>query len=187
MIVPAAEAAHGVRNLVGSTAVEDWIQEQARVFNDAYAAESRFSFAPDGAKERVSIQHITIDTTAPKDGAQANGIAAVPAGETSWLSSDKTFLEGVGLAVGLPDFASMDFPAGKNILLKWNGQAIDRGSMDLFPGVIDLPKHHFESGPNLMPRPPRYPPIPVPPHAPSSPRYRTRCAGPDPPPVALRR
>ena len=131
-------------NLAGSNAIEDWVQEQVRVFNETYAAQSRFSFAPDGAKERISVQHIFTGSTPPADGAHADGTAAVPVAETAWLNSDPEFLRNVGLAIGLPDFTSMSFSAGQKVDLKVDGKPLNRGSIDLYPGVIGYGDTRYE-------------------------------------------
>ena len=137
------EGLPGGENLVGSSAIEDWVQEQVRVFNETYAAQSRFSFAPDGAKERISVQHIYTGSVLA-DGAHADGVAVVPRDESAWQGSDPAFLRSVGLAIGLPDFTSMSFPAGKKVLLKVDGKPLNRGSMDLYPGVIGYGDTRYE-------------------------------------------
>jgi hypothetical protein len=134
--VPSALASARNPNLAGSAAIEDWVQEQVRVFNETYAAQSRFSFAPDGAKERVSVQHIVMGDSVPQDGAHADGVAKILDGEKSWLASDTGFLRSIGLACGLPDFTSMSFPSGKRILLKSGDKPVSRGTTDLYPGLI---------------------------------------------------
>lgn len=134
--VPQAMASGGQLNLAGSSAIEDWVQEQVRVFNETYAAESRFSFAPDGARERVSVQHIFLGAPTQPDGAHADGIATVPDVERNWLSSDPEFLRAIGLAIGLPDYRSMSFPGGKGINLRVGDKPFARGTTDLYPGVI---------------------------------------------------
>ncbi len=143
--VPAELANNVPLNLVGSTAVEDWVQEQVRVFNDTYAAQSRFSFAPDGVKERISIQHILIGDAKATDGAHADGVAVVPASEKLWLSSDNAFFRSIGLAIGIPDYTSMSFPAGNRVQLKFGDKVVARASTDLYPGVVGFGDTRNES------------------------------------------
>jgi hypothetical protein len=142
--IPDSLAAISAANLVGSTAIEDWVQEQVRVFNETYAAQSRFSFAPDGAKERISVQHIYTGNTPPADGAFAEATANIPPAEALWQTSDPEFLRNIGLAIGLPDFTSMSFAAGKKIDLKVDGKPLNRGSIDLYPGVIGYGDTRYE-------------------------------------------
>ncbi len=142
--VPDAIAKRLGTNLIGSSAIEDWVQAQVRVFNEVYAAQSRFSFAPDGAKERVSVQHIYVGGAAPKDGAHADGVAVIPDNESAWESSDPAFLRSIGLAIGLPDYKSMNFPAGKRILLKTGDKTVDRGTSDIYPGLMGYGDTRYE-------------------------------------------
>ena len=125
---------------MGSQAIEDWVQAQVRVFNEVYAAQSRFSFAPDGAKERVSVQHIYVGADSPKDGAFADGEAIVPDGEAAWEGSDPAFLRAIGTAIGLPNFAWMNFGPGQVSKLK----DATRGSMDPYVGLMGYGDTRYE-------------------------------------------
>ncbi len=132
VVVPAAVAAPNP-NLVGSTAIEDWIQEQIRIFNDTYCAESRFSFAPDGGLERVSAGHIRIEAS---DSAGHKDVAAVPGDETDWMGSDPRFIREIGRALGLPDFGAKTPHDAKCTVPGDPTTQIYRRTADLFPGVM---------------------------------------------------
>ena len=143
VMVPDAVEKAANQNLIGSNAVEDWVQEQVRIFNETYAAQSRYSFAPEGVKERVSVQHIIFGSQA--SGASiTGGVANVPAEETHWQGSDTAFLRSIGLATGIPDFTTMDFPAGEKVLLKVGEKPLNRGSVDMYPGVIGYGDTRYE-------------------------------------------
>ena len=142
--IPGELQANAPFNLVGSKAVEDWVQEQVRIFNDTYAAQSRFSFAPEGAKERVSVRHILLGGVTANAEAHAVAVAAVPADENTWEGSDPVFLRSISLAIGLPDFTTMNFPAGSKIKLKSGDKPVNRGSVDLFPGVVGYGDTRYE-------------------------------------------
>lgn len=47
-------------NGIGTRSFEDWIQWQFRIWNEVFLKHSRFSIAPDGCRERVRIQKITV-------------------------------------------------------------------------------------------------------------------------------
>jgi hypothetical protein len=87
---------------------EDEVQEQVRLFNEVVLPQSRYSFAREGALERVAVKF------AP------SGIAYEPG----------TFLRSLGQALGLPNLAPTQFKVGdRNALAQ-------RGSSDLFPGIM---------------------------------------------------
>jgi hypothetical protein len=131
------------KNSLGTASVEDWVQEQVRIFNESYCAQSRFSFAPDGVKERVSVQHIFTGESAPADGAKADAIAEVPIGESRWMPGDPAFIKSITLAAGAPDFTLMNFPLGKRVKLE-GGKALDRGNIDVYPGVVGYGDTRYE-------------------------------------------
>jgi len=144
VVIPDSVAKQSALNLTGTHSVEDWAEEQIRIFNDVYAAQSRFSFAPDGAKERVAIQHILLGTERPTDGSHSDGSATIGEHEADWLGADTAFLRSVGLVAGLPDFTTMSFPGGSRILLKQGDQVVNRGTVDLYPGLIGYGDTRYE-------------------------------------------
>ena len=131
------------RNDLGSMAIEDWVQEQVRIFNETYCAQSRFSFAPDGVKERISVQHIFSGDAPPADGAKADAIASIPATESRWMTGDPEFIKALALAAGAPDFTLMNFPLGKRVKMD-AGKTLDRGSIDVYPGVVGYGDTRYE-------------------------------------------
>ncbi|MDR3689399.1 MAG: CARDB domain-containing protein [Fimbriimonas sp.] len=144
VILPAVLEKSAAPNLVGSHAVEDWVQEQFRIFNNVYAAQSRFSFAPDGAKERVSVHRIQFGDVKPADAGLADGTLTVDANESDWYGADPGVLRSIGLAAGLPDFTNANFPDGVRIHLKDGGSAVTRGTVDMFPGVVGYGDTRYE-------------------------------------------
>ncbi len=143
VVVPDSVAKQSSVNLLGSHAVEDWAQSQIRIFNESFAAQSRFSFAPDGAKERISIQHILFGSNKAGDGAHSDGVATVAENPT-WLGSDNHLIREFGLACGIPDFSSMSFPSGSRIHLKQGDQVVNHGGQDLYPGVLGYGDTRYE-------------------------------------------
>lgn len=90
--IPVTVGDHRVStHLRGSASIEDWVQSQATIFNEVYLALSRYSFAPDGAKERVNLIPTAIE-----------GGIALPATPNP-LGADAAFLKSIGLACGLRD------------------------------------------------------------------------------------
>lgn len=90
--IPVTVGDHRVSpHLRGSAAIEDWVQSQATIFNEVYLALSRYSFAPDGAKERVNLIPTAIE-----------GGVSLPASPNP-LGADAAFLKSIGLACGLRD------------------------------------------------------------------------------------
>lgn len=138
----------------GSRAFEDWIQWQFRLWNDVLLRHSRFSFAPDGCRESVRVQRITI----VPDGTLKGG-AHVPDdkqdmrydGEWGFDSSfgearqyieavrtklDRALLHEMSHQIGLIDMyqmnvdASMPDGARGKVRLKVNGSVLTRGLID---------------------------------------------------------
>jgi hypothetical protein len=127
----------GTRNALGSTAVEDWVQSQVATMNEVYLDRSRFSFAPDGARERVAIGKIDVidgGAMTPKtDGTlQMLFAGGSPAGE-----ADRPFLRSLGLALGLPPLAGSDITVQENDL-------VPRASVDPYAGLMGYGDTRFE-------------------------------------------
>ncbi len=138
----------------GSRAFEDWIQWQFRLWNEVLMRHSRFSFAPDGCRESVRVQRITI----VPDGTLKGG-AHVPDdkqdmrydGEWGFDSSfgeaerymdavraklDRALLHEMSHQIGLIDMyqmnvdASMPDGSGGKVRLKVDGTVLTRGMID---------------------------------------------------------
>ena len=144
VVVPESISKGADTNLSGTKAIEDWVQAQVRVFNDVYAAQSRYSFAPDGAKERLAVQHILFGNDKPSDGAHADATVSVPEQNLNFLGSDDRFMRDLAIAAGAPDFANMNIDPGDHLQLKFAGQPINRGGADLYPGIVGYGDTRYE-------------------------------------------
>jgi hypothetical protein len=138
----------------GSRAFEDWIQWQFRLWNDVLMRHSRFSFAPDGCRESVRVQRITI----VPDGTLKGG-AHVPNdkqdmrydGEWGFDSSfgeaerymdavrtklDRALLHEMSHQIGLIDMYQMNVDpsmpdgSGGKVRLQVDGAVLTRGMID---------------------------------------------------------
>lgn len=105
-------------NARGSHAVEDWVQTVAQAFNEVYLSRSRFSFAPEGAKERISVGKIEVDATSD-----------APISERALL---RQFLAALDLGSSTPQVA------------KENNKVVGRGSDDPFCGLSGWGDTRFE-------------------------------------------
>lgn len=118
-------------NYLGTHSLEDWVQAQVRLWNDTYASESRFSFAPEGALERIRVNSITID---------ANAAGPVVEADASPLAADAPFLRRLGLAAGLFDGKVMEIDSSK---VQIPGSTT-RSSYDLYPGLMGYGDTRFD-------------------------------------------
>lgn len=138
----------------GSRAFEDWIQWQFRLWNDVFMRHSRFSFAPDGCRESVRVQRITI----VPDGTLKGGVH-VPDdqqdmrydGEWGFDSGfgeaeryidtvrtklDRALLHEMSHQIGLIDMYQMNVDpsmpdgSGGKVRLKVGGSVVTRGMID---------------------------------------------------------
>jgi len=136
---PDADAVSKSANQLGSTAVEDWVQQQFRAFNDAYLARSRYSFAPEGSTERVFVQRVLIGDPAIGGPTSNQGGARIvlraPVGDSSTI--DPAAIRMIGIGAGLPDWGATSVPAEKNLLGS-------RGGRDRFPGAMGYGDTRFE-------------------------------------------
>ena len=94
--------------LVSAPGREDEVQEHVRFFNEVVLPQSRYSFAREGALDRVAVKF------------GQGGVAYDPI----------TFNQALGKALGLPGLADTQFKAGERNALA------ARGSTDLFPGLM---------------------------------------------------
>jgi hypothetical protein len=138
-----AEAAKATPNTLGSRSVEDWAQEQVRTWNDVYLAHSRFSFATEGAKERVALQGIEVGQPGGVGTGTGNTLNYAWLPTTTITSTDTAFLRSLGVASGLPDMSAMSIARGR-IDLKDNGKPVDRSNVDRFPGIMGYGDTRFE-------------------------------------------
>lgn len=173
-------------NATGTRSFEDWIQWQFRIWNDVFMRHSRFSIAPDGCKERTRVGRITI----VPDGALKGG-AHIPNdtptliydGEWGFDSSfgnardyidivrtktDRALLHEMSHQIGLIDLywmnvdPSMPDGSGGKVRLKFDGNVVTRGAMDLWGGLMgggDTRNEWLIPGPLAVPQWPSYDPI----------------------------
>jgi hypothetical protein len=122
-----------VASHITGIAPEDWIQEQVAIFNDTYLGQSHFSFAPDGAKERVMVQSVHLDIADPASlkGEAKVTISAEMVGDGK---PSARLAKAIGEAIGLIDLSSMNVPARTGRILVSGAQ--DRGTQDLYAGVM---------------------------------------------------
>lgn len=114
---PAEEAKrHGFSN------AEDYVQNLFRFWNETLLSQSRFSFAPEGAKARFRLQ--------TKAGAQVQASLDAPA-----AGDLRRAMAALSRAVGLPDWSVLTRPAGSEALVV-DGVQVWRGTSDLFPGLL---------------------------------------------------
>jgi len=117
-------------NAAGSSSWEDWVQQQVQLWNETYAAGSHFSFAPDGALERIRVGTLTVGGTTG---------AIVPA-DADPSKASPAFIRNLSKAIGMLDGAKMSIVAGD---VKVPGSE-SRCSPDLFPGVMGDGDTRFE-------------------------------------------
>jgi hypothetical protein len=132
----AKEIANGV-NARGSHAVEDWAQAQVRALNDVYLAQSRFSFAPEGVKERVTIQQILVGDPAISGSPEDPSRIPVVAAPGDLLTVDQPFLRALGESMGLTNRALSNVSEANNAILPCGGS-------DRFPGLMNYGDTRFE-------------------------------------------
>jgi len=117
-------------NWVGSSSWEDWVQQEIRLWNQTYAAGSHFSFAPDGALERIRLRSITVG---------AGSGAVVPA-DADPSKPSVAFIQNLSKAVGLFGGSKMTIPPAD---VKVPGSE-GRSEPDLYPGVMGYGDTRFE-------------------------------------------
>ncbi len=135
VIGPDAAKSLGGLNMMGSHCPEDWVQAQVALWNDTYAAGSRFSFAPDGATERIRVNSIRTSSSSPDAGVVVDA-SADP------LAADVPFLRRLGVAAGLLDGSAMNAGFGK---VQITG-SLSRAGWDLYPGLMGYGDTRFEGG-----------------------------------------
>jgi hypothetical protein len=133
-----------VMNYLGSKSWEDWAQSQVELWNDTVAAQSRFSFAPEGALERIRINSFT---------ASGDRSASIPE-EAEPTSANIEFLKRLGLAVGLLNGSVFEIPSSK---VEVDGSKT-RTDVDLYPGLMGYGDTRFDGG---VPGPIPLPYVPV--------------------------
>lgn len=156
---------HPEVNGLGSYGFEDWLQWQLQIWNEVWMARSRYPVvAPDGSRERVRAQRITI----VEDGALAGGVH-VPGDKTNFLYDgewgfawnqenpkdsqqyiaairlhvERGFLHESSHQIGLNDLYVMNIDAslpngdrGKVHLTAGTGSVITRGMIDPYGGLM---------------------------------------------------
>lgn len=127
-------------NARGSNAVEDWVQSQVNRLNEVYFERSRFSFAPDGVRERIALQSVTV----AEGGKMGPGVAALT---DKSVDLDADLLRNLVWAIGLPVLRGMQIPKLSNAI-------VPRSSFDRFEGLTGYGDTRFEgslSGLSAMP------------------------------------
>jgi len=119
------EAYAGLKKL--GVVPEDWVEETAGLFNDVYLGQSRYSFAADGALERIAIQKIS-EGSAP---------VMVSGNPSSLTEARLALLKQFALALGLTDRSISSVSPANNAM---NG----RGAEDRFPGLLGYGDTRFE-------------------------------------------
>ncbi|AIE84801.1 hypothetical protein OP10G_1433 [Fimbriimonas ginsengisoli Gsoil 348] len=111
---------------------EDWVQGQVRLFNDVYLAQSRFSFAPDGVRERVLVNRVMVaDLGSVGDASLGDAVVQV-------ASTDPTrFLRSLAMTIGAPSYGAESVSPENNLLS-------NRGGQDRFPGLMGYGDTRYE-------------------------------------------
>jgi hypothetical protein len=130
-------------NQIGTKAFEDWIQWQFRIFNDVFLKHSRFSFAEDGAKERVRIGRIMVVPTGSikeifptgEPNLVYDGELGFSGGPVSRFDADRDLLYLIGSRIGLTDLDTMNVPPMR-LKLEIAGRRISRGAVDTYAGLM---------------------------------------------------
>jgi hypothetical protein len=137
-------------NTRGSRSAEDWIQSQFEFFNDVYLAQSRFSFAPDGVRERVNVRSITLNDHPP-----SSALGTLVWDERIDPSRPSLgFQREIAKAIGLADRSRTNIARGQD-------EKTGRGGEDRFAGLMGYGDTRFEGAvPGDIPL--RYEPSPSP-------------------------
>ena len=134
----------------GSRAIEDWVQSQVSALNEVYFDRSRFSFAPEGALERVVVGTINLVGSGSVRGKADGTIQMVFDG-----SSERAFLAGLAGATGLTDLQSTRVDRAEN-------EVVGRTTSDWHAGLMGYGDTRFEGlvpGMTVLPYEPRFDPI----------------------------
>ncbi|HWD40367.1 MAG TPA: hypothetical protein VG944_16075, partial [Fimbriimonas sp.] len=125
-------------NSLGSHSAEDWVQQQVRLWNDTYADQSRFSFAPEGSLVRIRVNSISV----------GGGAGVKVEDDAAPGTPSLAFLRNLSVAVGVLDGRSMEIAAGK---VQVPGST-SRSSTDLYPGLMGDGDTRFDGGiPGALP------------------------------------
>lgn len=120
-------------SLAGSKSVDDWVQAQFRTVNDTILAESRFSFAPDGALERFRVQETAVEADAQKaDDALNLRIEGAPLNRSGF---DDRIIRGLLAEVQIPDLTHVNTGVTNQALLL-DTEPVARASSDQFPSWL---------------------------------------------------
>lgn len=127
------ESLQSLANARGSKSAEDWIQSQFTFFNDVYLAQSRFSFAPDGVRERVNVRSVAVN----------DHPSSLPSSTLVW--DEKTdpsrpsfgFQRAIAKAIGLADRSRTNIARGQD-------EKTARGGEDRFAGLMGYGDTRFE-------------------------------------------
>lgn len=107
----------------GFACVEDYVQDRFRFWNETLLPQSRFSFAPEGAKQRFRLH------------ALGSGGQIETSLDSAALSDLRKAMVRLSRSAGLPDWATLTHPAGTEPLVV-DGVQVWRGTSDLFPGLL---------------------------------------------------
>jgi hypothetical protein len=149
VVVPsAAFKALQSANMLGSHSPEVWVQSQVSLWNETYAAGSRFSFAPEGALERIRVDSIRIsDSNLAIE--ESSGQAILDPSPNP-LTANLPFLRRLSQAVGMLDGSAMNVMPGR---VQVPGSAT-RADADYFPGLMGYGDTRFDGAvPGAIPLP----------------------------------
>jgi hypothetical protein len=119
----------------GADQPEEWAQAFLQLWNETIFPQSRFSFAPDGALERLRLQNFSIGEGPLADPNLDVALVLDEGFDPAQPEAVARLLKETGLQLGLADLAKTNFRIGqKKVLL--SGLALERGNQDLHPGLM---------------------------------------------------
>jgi hypothetical protein len=125
---PGADAAIAQKMPLGATTSAEYAQAIVRLWNETIFPQSRFSFAPDGALERLRLQRLEVGQGKLADlnlDIEMTLTGTEPLGDV---------LKEMGLQMGLADLSLANLRPGKPILM--NGLSVERFAPDIAPGIM---------------------------------------------------
>jgi hypothetical protein len=139
-----------------SRGLEDWLQGQVALFNESFLAHSRYSFATQGALERVRV----VSFGGPDVRADVEADVVVYVEPTPSYASDRKILRQLAIGMGLPDLGGMRV-ATTAVSIPGAG-TFARRMDDLAPGLLGGGDTRFDGLiPGAIPLPNEPLPIPL--------------------------
>lgn len=121
----------------------NWVQSQLDFVNEVVLARSRYSFSPEGCRERVRLAEIK-EVGPLIDGPAPIGIPVeMTVRESGAIPLDFDFIRRVLIAIGAPNLALSDFPLGSaNVkIADWNV-----GGLSLYPDLTGGGDTRYDGG-----------------------------------------